>query len=507
MFKYLSLYHHIDLILLTGAQESYFTYSAQEQPIVDHNILFRAGQGADSTETFTPRTLIYDLKGGFGSLRKFNALYQTETETIQAQGLWDGLTSAQHLDPIPPSRYQTLLDQGLPTFQLHEDDVRYWSDFNRVFYHPRSAVQLSQYELNSQLMPFEKWAVGEELFHDLDNEEDILDRDLRPFAEECDHMQGFQLITGTDDAWGGFASRYLDGIRDEYGKTSIWTFGIEDGTQVPRHVRSIRLGNAARSMRSLAQQSSAYIGLSTVPRPVPGYINLEGRSEWLTSAFLCSAIESATLPSRLRHTGAQQASLPILEDALNSNGAQKLFELQMSADSVRGPITQTQTNGLSDGLHNGGHSSAMESDFTGNDTSFLPRAQETTYSDLHVFSLIKTHRSKDASAATEGASPEERIRMRLNEESIVEQYSTNLLFPRLDTFPEDLDWMKQEGGIALTTSLRTSSNLKNHVVQLRDQSLGGLDLDERESIYNDLTELANGYSFGFDSGSDSGLDD
>ena len=179
----------------------------------------------------------------------------------------------------------------------------------------------------------------------------------------------------------------------------------------------------------------------------------------------------------------------------------------MSADSVRDFVTQTQTNGFSDGLHNGGLSDAMELDSTGHDASFLPRAQETTYSDLHVFSQMQTHRSKDASVATEGASPEDRMRMRLNEESIVEQYSTNLLFPRLDTFPEDLFHARQEDGVALTTSLRTSSNLKAHVVHLRDQSHRGLDLDERESIYNDLTELANGYSFGFDSGSDSGVDE
>ena len=97
--------------------------------------------------------------------------------------------------------------------------------------------------------------------------------------------------------------------------------------------------------------------------------------------------------------------------------------------------------------------------------------------------------------------------MRLNEESIIDQYSTKLLFPRLDTFPENLFHTRQEDGLALITSLRTSSNLRNNVVQLRDQGLRGLDLDERESVYNDLTELANGYSFGFDSGSDSGADD
>ena len=42
---------------------------------MDHDILFRPGINAKGEETFTPRTLIYDLKGGFGGLRKWGGLY------------------------------------------------------------------------------------------------------------------------------------------------------------------------------------------------------------------------------------------------------------------------------------------------------------------------------------------------------------------------------------------------------------------------------------------------
>lgn len=90
-------------------------------------------------------------------------------------------------------------------------------------------MQLNEYELNSQLMPFEDWHTGEQLFRDLDTEEDLLDRDIRPFAEECDQLRAFQVFTGTDDAWGGFSSRYIDKLKDEYGKKSVWVWGLEDG--------------------------------------------------------------------------------------------------------------------------------------------------------------------------------------------------------------------------------------------------------------------------------------
>lgn len=83
-------------------------------------------------------------------------------------------------------------------------------------------------------MPFEDWNAGEELFNDLDKEHDLLDRDVRPFAEECDQMRAIQIFSGADDAWGGFAARYIDRLRDEYGKKSVWVWAIEDGTRVQR---------------------------------------------------------------------------------------------------------------------------------------------------------------------------------------------------------------------------------------------------------------------------------
>jgi hypothetical protein len=70
-----------------NAQESYFTYSEHDDPLVDHDVHFRPGVGADGSETYTPRTIIYDLKGGFGTLRKFNALYDIQADP-SAQGVW-----------------------------------------------------------------------------------------------------------------------------------------------------------------------------------------------------------------------------------------------------------------------------------------------------------------------------------------------------------------------------------------------------------------------------------
>lgn len=83
-------------------------------------------------------------------------------------------------------------------------------------------------------MPFEAWSTGDDLFRNLDKEHDLLDRDLRPFAEESDQLQGFQIFSGSDDAWAGFTARYVDRLRDEFGKSSIWVWALEDGHPAQR---------------------------------------------------------------------------------------------------------------------------------------------------------------------------------------------------------------------------------------------------------------------------------
>lgn len=75
----------------------------------------------------------------------------------------------------------------------------------------------------------ERWESGEETFADLDRDVDVLDRDLRGWAEECDALQGVQVVVGADDAWAGFAKGYVERVRDEFGKVAIWVWGVEEG--------------------------------------------------------------------------------------------------------------------------------------------------------------------------------------------------------------------------------------------------------------------------------------
>ncbi|KEF59284.1 uncharacterized protein A1O9_04128 [Exophiala aquamarina CBS 119918] len=492
-------------------QESYFTYSEHERSIIDHDVHFRPGLGNDNSETFTPRAVIYDLKGGFGTLRKYNALYGIQDESNPAQGLWEGATLIQNEPTIELSEYQKKLEGGLPTPQLRASDVRYWSDFNRVYFHPRSIVQLNDYELNSELMPFENWSNGEDLFQNLDREFDLIDRDIRPFVEECDQMQGFQLLTGVDDAWGGFAAKYLDNLRDEYGKTSIWVWGLEDQSRVVRQKQQLRSCNSARSLRSLGQQASAFIRLAAPPANLPNYVNLLDNSDWATTALLSAGLESSTLPTRFNATTRKRGSLTLFEDILNTNGNQKLFELHASVNNFsKGSGGQPNGNDriLNGGGNPGVHTDPMPSPL---DIDYSPSSNAILASrSFHVFGQVESERDRlESNLRTSSLAPEDRLRRRLNKESVVEIFQTDLQYPILDTFPERLfqTQRQDQGALDITAALVCTSATKNKVIDLRDATFRLVQIDERESLYNDLTEVAQNYSIGWESGSDTGNDD
>ncbi|KAK3692220.1 tubulin nucleotide-binding domain-like protein, partial [Podospora appendiculata] len=506
-----------------NAQESYFTYAQDQESLVNHDIHWRPGIGADGTETYMPRTVIYDLKGGFGCLRKTNALYADREEDGPPQALWNGPTAVHQQPPIAPSAYQQALDAGLEPAPLTTGTVRYWSDFNRVFFHPRSIVQLNEYELNSSLMPFERWGSGEDLFSSLDKEHDVIDRDLRAFVEEADQMQGIQIMTGLDDAWGGFASVYAERLRDEYGKTPLWVWGVQDSFRgVTRDKRLLRLTNRARTMTELYKQASIIVPL-TLPRPLPRSVSLDPSSEWHTSALFAAAIESVTLPMRLRDTS-NRVTMAQMEDMLNTTGKQSVAGLQMSfaqqpdedspSDSRHRPAAAA-TGRAGDGFVGGEDSSEglhLDLDFsTSEQLESSGRMNGFHHKKPRLFSQVVTLRGyeNDDAEDVEMSGQDEREPRRSASEPVTTSYNSKLRFPLLDSFPqifkgEDGEPLKES--INITSSLFTDSSVSGKLKTLRATVARSIGLEDREGLSNDLAEMADEYHEGWSSGSDEGED-
>ncbi|KAF4123302.1 mitochondrial partitioning protein [Geosmithia morbida] len=468
-----------------NAQESYFTYSSDETSPIDHNIHWRPGIGADGSETFLPRTVIYDLKGGFGSLRKINALYEPEPQPEQLASLWSGKSVVEKQPPIEPSEYQASLDAGTMPPALTQSSVRFWSDFSHVFYHPKSLVQLYDFELDSTIRPFERHDMGVELFGSLDRDDDIVDRDFRPFVEECDQMQGVQTLATIDDAWGGFAARYLDALRDEYPKTSLWLWGLQspDGGVLPREKRQLRIVNTAQTIAHVCSTASVVVPLglpATLPSNMAG---LDTRSPWHVSAAYATAIETATLPSRLAVPGA--ISLSDLAQSLNTGGHQTLARLRMKVGGAANKDADFFGIGL---LKN---NARRKPEKTGN-----------------VFGqLTSSHGpgpSKQDDKEAEQADPRSR---RIVGDFIYENFDSSLKFPLLDSFPSIYADAAGQSDIATQTILSTETSIASRIKDLRSIAAWSIPLDERETLSNELAQLGDAYQGDWSEGSDEDDDD
>lgn len=242
---------------------------------------------------------------------------------------------------VEPNEYQKSLESGTGSSTLSTANVRYWSDFSRVYYHPKSSIQLYDFELHSTVMPFEKFDMGKELFGSLDKDHDIVDRDWRPFVEECDRMDGIQIFASLDDAWGGFAASYIEALRDEYPKHPVLIWGLQSPTtQISRAGRFQRLTNAGQAIADIASHETTLIPVSLPAGQLPSSIRLDTASDWHISALFATAIETALLPTRLNHiSGMQRPSLWDWSEILNSTGNRHLAAMTLS-------IGQDSGNGI-----------------------------------------------------------------------------------------------------------------------------------------------------------------
>lgn len=74
-----------------------------------------------------------------------------------------------------------------------------------------------------------------------------------------------------------------------------------------------------------------------MPSILPGYVTLDSQSQWHVSGLLSAALESMTLPSRLKLRDGIHETLDHLSGVLNVNGNQNIAKLRMSVDHKHVP--------------------------------------------------------------------------------------------------------------------------------------------------------------------------
>ncbi|CAO3696046.1 unnamed protein product [Rhizopus stolonifer] len=334
-----------------NAQEEYFDYSGQDTEKtneINHDVLYRAGETTNGIITYTPRTLIYNLKGNFGSLQKYNRLYQQGVDNETSYSWDQGVARIER--PSTQNKYQQELDRmdidyghqmDIDAIEQLDTTVNNWSDFNRISFHPRSINPIVTHQAEDEVNRFDNYNIGKEAYTENEKEVEIFDNNLRLYAEECDYLQGFQIMTDVDDAFGGFTEGLLDDLRDEFGKLSILTYGLSDSLAYYHNDRTrqkIEL-NRAFSITRLSELSSVYVPIYTPTEKalhasgLQPYLHFDEYSKYHTSAIIAAAIETNSLPYRLKKNSL------MLADSIARLGyvrGTKLATLSVSLPFVKG---------------------------------------------------------------------------------------------------------------------------------------------------------------------------
>ena len=152
-----------------------------------------------------------------------------------------------------------------------------------------------------------------------------------------------------------------------------------------------RKGNVAKCLQAMAGQVSAYMRLSSPPTNIPGHVRIDALSEWSKSALLCTAVETVTLPTRLRQGNGRLASLAELENVLNTTGSRSLFDLSASIVSSDGSIgPHPGSRSLHEESHGSHELATLETEF---DLNYSPRGSQTSLGRRpHLFSQAEIRR-------------------------------------------------------------------------------------------------------------------
>uniref|UniRef100_A0A8I6AIT8 Misato mitochondrial distribution and morphology regulator 1 n=1 Tax=Rattus norvegicus TaxID=10116 RepID=A0A8I6AIT8_RAT len=207
-----------------------------------------------------------------------------------------------------------------------ENSIKVWSDFLRVHLHPRSICVIQKYNHDGETGRLEAFGQGESVLKEPRYLEELEDR-LHFYVEECDYLQGFQILCDLHDGFSGVGAKTAELLQDEYSGRGVLTWGLLPGPySLGEPQKNIyRLLNTAFGLVHLAGYSSFVCPLSLGGnlglRPKPPvnfpYLHYDATLPFHCSAILATALDTVTVPYRLRSS---TVSMAHLADVLSFSG-------------------------------------------------------------------------------------------------------------------------------------------------------------------------------------------
>ncbi|KMQ87062.1 protein misato [Lasius niger] len=277
--------------------------------------------------TFTPRLLIADLKEVLGYLSEQGTLYDTAPSDNQL--LWDDAKlEITNAEPSPKSPFIKSLNESNKTVDSEtfnfENDVKSWIDYVLPLFHPRTVTVIKEYLYNCT-QPFNIFTYGRDLWTTKQFSDDFSDR-IRLYVEECDLMQGFQVLVDSTDGFAGLGASCIQHLRDDYGKSILAFPCLDFNNAEPSASDLIKIVNTALCWQHIGENSSLYSPLSCgqVGWPFAAdsrkfqNITYSPELKYHSSAILATALDTVTL--RYRTKKYPNASLSDLCADLNKLG-------------------------------------------------------------------------------------------------------------------------------------------------------------------------------------------
>ncbi|KAE8589177.1 hypothetical protein XENTR_v10022907 [Xenopus tropicalis] len=363
---------------LQDAEISRQSHKRQQESEICSDVTYRQGVTLRGRQTYTPRLIAVDLKGGLSSLREEGFLYE-DRDTTCATPAWTGNLSTHREEPQETSPLQAELRRekgeeptagdvlgadgtgpvgggpvlGAPGKRfLSERSVSVWSDFLQTNLHPKSLCVVSRYSHGgSGTEGLEAYGQGEALLQEAAYGEELEDR-LHFFTEECDYLQGFHLVCDLHNGFSGGGAKMAELLHDEYPGRGIFSFGTYPVPPTDRdlHRDMYQLLNCIMGIVHLSNHSSLFCPLTLSSclgrRPGPPvalpHLLYDAESQYHSSAVLALTLDTLSAPYR---TAPSRLPMVQLADALSFSG-RKVSVGGACTGPMRASITQRVSVGF-----------------------------------------------------------------------------------------------------------------------------------------------------------------
>lgn len=271
-----------------------------------------------------------DLKSSLGYLKREGTLYDSDSKPWKEEldELWhnDRVLIEEEEPAVKPEFIKALDECGTAGKPLDlESQVNSWVDYLVPRFHYRTVNVVNAYNYGSTSQPFETYTYGRTLWATEQFSDDFQNR-IRNYVEECDLMQGFQVILDSTDGFAGLGTSCIQYLYDEYGK-SILTFPCIDSQPTePSKSDLVKAINTTLCWQHLGESASLYSPLCCGNRGwlQPGdarvfeHVDFDRALPYHSSAILATALD--TLSIRYRRKEYPNAVLSDLCADLNRFG-------------------------------------------------------------------------------------------------------------------------------------------------------------------------------------------